>query len=116
MGTPLQPNEPGNDCINCFGVGKTFGDVVTPTIVQVRLTSLLPGEFYTEPAEQLPWTLSGPPPRTILFVMEIAPARPAFDQQFAPLCALDIESGLSWPAGTIMYGGFANITWDLEGL
>jgi len=48
MGTPLPPNEPGDDCTTCFGSGKTFGDVVTPKFVWIQLFDYSPGPLWSD--------------------------------------------------------------------
>lgn len=139
MGTPLPPNEPGVACPLCFGPGQPFGDQVTPHVIKVQLTSQLPGEFYTEEAEQLlatthylecigtecrydidaggfhwyvHWLVGG----TWVGVHQIATGYDVFSNRFAPECAVDIENKNINPAHGVMYGGFMNITWDQEGL
>lgn len=139
MGTPLPANEPTTDCPTCWGPGKPFGPGPTPHIVQVRLTSMRPGEFFTEASEQFlltthhlistigtcNWQLEASAfrfildylgPTSILLVSHLPTAHGVFDNTLAPLCSADIPNLLVNPAGTIMFGGFANITWDLEGL
>lgn len=138
MGTPLASNEPANLCTTCWGPGKPFGEGPSPKVVEVRLTSLLPGEFHTTELEQLiltthwleqvinpciyhinagglTWSLGWFSPFTTLSVIESATAHPVFDNQFAPLCSVDFGSTLFHALGTIMFGGFANITWSLDG-
>lgn len=139
MGTPLPPNEPGNDCNNCFGPGKTFGDVTTPHVIQLRLTSLLPGQHYTPEWEQFLLTThyleqSVDPCQyridsndfrfdviwgvfnSAVQVVYLPRAWQVFDAPAAELCVIDVPNNLQTAPGTIMYAGFANITWDLEGL
>lgn len=43
MGTPVPPAPPwadGDDCPHCFGVGKEFGDIPTPEIVEVTFENI----------------------------------------------------------------------------
>jgi len=139
MGTPLEPNEPGASCGNCWGIGKDFGDEPTPQVIQLRLTSLLPGDYWDEEFEQFLLTthyleqtaspchyqiessgfrfvvifLSS---QTVVQVVHLPTARQVFDNTIAPKCALDIANNLTTGVGVIMYNGFANVTWDKEGL
>jgi len=139
MGTPLPPNEPGNPCTNCFGFGKAFGELVTPKVIQLRLTSLLPGEFYDQDFEQFLLTthyleqytspchyriesndfrfdLLWYTIQTVVQILHLPTYRQVFDNTSALGCSTDIENLLVNPTGVITYGGFANITWDREGL
>jgi len=53
MGTPLPPNENGQPCINCWGLGKDFGDFNTPLVLPVTFCDLQPGEFWIPEDEAL---------------------------------------------------------------
>ncbi len=139
MGTPLPPNEPGNDCLVCWGPAKDFGDGATPTVIQLRLTSLLPGEFadqadfdnllvthwlqqtglpclYNIIDGNISWNVNWNPTNTNISVFNINTVRPVFNNLTFTKCQLDLPNQLTGPTGTIAFGGFANITWDLEGL
>lgn len=139
IGTLLTKNEPGNDCGICFGPGKTFGDVVTPYVIQLRLTRLLPGEhegevdfddlLRTRYLEQtnwpcvfslidgtVSWQVDWSPVNTSIVVGNIITMRTVFVALGGPLCSVDLPNDNIAPAGKIAYGGFANVTWDLEGL
>ncbi len=139
MGTPLPPNEPGNDCILCWGTGKPFGDGPTPTVIQLRLTSLLPGEFADEADfdnllvthwlvqtglpclyniidGNISWNVNWNPTNTNISVVNLNTVRQVFNNLTFTKCQLDLPNQLTGPDGNIAFGGFANITWDLEGL
>ena len=139
MGTPLQPNEPAVPCALCWGVGQPFGEGATPHVIQVRLTKLLPGEHWNPDHESLllqthylvsvpgpcawrvedsvfAWTASFDALETKCTVRRIADNKPAFVANFPPPCTVDMGSSLIQDLGNVAYNGFANITWDLEGL
>lgn len=139
MGTPLPANEPATPCTSCWGIGKPFGDNPTPELIQVRLTNLLPGEFSTPEIEQdllvthylqrvidfctweitangLLWRLVYSDQFTTLVVESTTTGKRAFLDTLPPTCQLDFPSALIVPDDHIAYNGFANITWDLEGL
>ena len=139
MGTPLPPNEPGTPCLNCFSVGKPFGTLLTPHVIQMRLTSTLPGEFSDEAdfdnllvthylEQSIPpcsyeiidgtiaWRLYWDPFQTFVEIRSVLTARFVFFASPFDLCALDLTNFFQTPAGRIAYGGFVNITWDQEGL
>jgi len=139
VGTPLKPNEPGNNCTVCWGSGKPFGNGPTPTVIQLRLTSLLPGEYaddadfdnllVTHYLEQtglpctfniidgnLSWTVAWNSTNTYIGVYDFGTLRPVFQGYIDEVCEVDLPSTLISPSGNIAWNGFANITWDLEGL
>ncbi len=139
MGTPLPPNEPGNLCVPCWGPSQAFGPGPTPTVIQLRLTNLLPGEFFTDGDDQnflathwleqtgLPctfniidgdfsWTVAWNPANTTASVTNFLTLRGVFFASIPTACLLDLENALTGPAGNVMFAGFATITWDLEGL
>lgn len=139
MGTPLPPNEPGNNCDVCWGPGKLFGDGPTPTIIQLRLTSLLPGEFeheadfdnllvthwlvqrglpcvFTIFDGPLEWTVGWNPANTTVSVTNVNTLRQVFFNSTDAKCLVDLPNKIIVPAAHIAYNGFANVTWDLEGL
>ena len=139
MGTRLPRNEPGNNCPVCFGPGKAFGDVVTPHVMQMRLTSLLPGEHWDDAYEltlltthwleqtaqpclweifdaPLRWRLEWHPAITIVSVRDLVTLKFAFVSSQPPICAVDVPSDIIDPVGNIAWNGFANFTWDEEGL
>lgn len=139
MGTPLPPNEPGLDCLVCWGIGKTFGIGNTPKYIRVHLLDLLPGEFASEIDIQtlltphfltqtlaacqwtirldgFTWTLSLSAFQSVLIVLNTATDHRIFQARPATLCTLDFVNEQTVPAGFITYGGTAQITWDLGGL
>ena len=139
MGTLLLPNEPGNDCLVCWGIGKDFGDGPTPHVIQMRLTSTLPGEFSDEAnfdnllvthylEQKVPpcsyeiidgdiaWRLFWNFGQSFVEIRSIVTARFVFFAQPFDECALDFTNVFQTAPGRIAYGGFVNITWDLEGL
>lgn len=140
MGTPLPPNEPGNDCALCWGVGKPFGDGPTPHMVNASLFMILPGEFW-EPSEetlllsshqliqhfgpcfwrvddgQFVWIFELDGLETRFQVRRNSDNRPVFVGILPEICGTSIESGLFQPLGNVAFSGFANVVWspgDLE--
>lgn len=139
MGTPLPPNLPANDCTSCWGVGKPFGDTPTPKVIEVRLTRLLPGEFWNPVDEQLlltthyleqhafpcvwsivsgpfDWTLNFNDQFTLLEVKHTASNKLVFIDDEPPACEVDFPSRLTVPTNNFAWNGFANITWNPEDL
>ncbi len=139
MGTPLQPNAPGNLCDVCWGPGEAFGPAPTPSIIQLRLTDLLPGQFAGDAnfdnllvthwltQTGLPclfniidglisWSVNWNPTNTSIGVFHIGTVRSIFNFSAAPICQLELPNTNGGPTGTIAWNRFANITWDLEGL
>jgi len=139
MGTPLRPNEPGNRCSICWGHGKTFGIAPTPKVIQIRLTSLLMGNHGSEEIMQNLlvthyleqqvdpcrfeitdgahlWFVEWAPTATLVAVRNTFTLRFAFVATVPAICEVDMPSDIIDPVGSIAYNGFANITWDLEGL
>ena len=139
MGTPLPPNEPGNPCTVCWGVGKPFGEAPTPKTLEVRLTSLLPGELWEEELEQLlltthyleqtlspcfwkikdgefTWSLSFDAGATIIQVIRTLQTGTVFASEVYEECVVDIENHITSPNNVFAYNGFANITWNPEDL
>lgn len=139
MGTPLPPNEPGNLCAICWGAGKPLGDSPTPTVIQARLTSLLPGFAWNPDDEQLLWTthyltqrgnacefriqdgtfewfLFFGPTNTHFSVTRNADGFLVFFHGTDQPCELDLDNELTLFTDGIAHNGFANLTWDLEGL
>lgn len=137
MGTPLPPTETGDPCTVCWGPGKPFGDRNTPKVIQLRLTSMLPGEFYTQEFEQFLLTTHyleqfGEPCHyriesngfrfdllfemsfTFVLIVHLPTAHGVFTNTSAPVCSTDIENLFTSGIGLIMYGGFANLTWEVE--
>lgn len=139
MGTPLPANEPGELCSVCWGPGNPFGPGPTPRVVQMRLTSMLPGDNFTTELEQLLltthylqqtfdpcfwriddgsflWTFSLFPGLSQCEVFSGPPIRNSFTGTIATSCLVDFPDLTTSPADQVLWGGFANITWDLEGL
>lgn len=139
MGTPLPPNSSGFRCPICWGSGKTFGFTETPRVMQMRLTALNPGEHSNSEIEQnllvthyliqqadpcrweiidgtFLWFLEWAPTATLVAVRALISLRFAFAAIVPTICQLDVASDIISPVGSIAWGGFANFTWDLEGL
>lgn len=139
MGTPLPANAPGLVCTACFGVGKAFGDVPTPLVVQARLTRILPGEFWQDADEQLlltthwleqtaapciyrindgtfTWILQWFGGFTEFAVLRNGDNKLAFSHVQDQGCGLDLDNEITAPANAVAYNGFANFNWDLAGL
>jgi len=139
MGTPLPPNEPGNPCTVCWGVGKSFGDGPTPKVIELRLTSLLPGEYADEAdfdnllvthwLEQtglpcvyniidgmLSWSVNWNPTNTYISVYNFGTLRTVFHNLTVEKCLLDLPNQNTGPDDNIAWNGFANITWNPEDL
>ncbi|KKL95120.1 hypothetical protein LCGC14_1857800 [marine sediment metagenome] len=139
MGTPLPPNQSGNDCTVCWGTGKPFGDGPTPTVIQLRLTSLLPGEFedladfqnllvthwLTQQVDPCRfeitdrgflWFVEWAPTATLVAVRDLSSLRFVFVATLPAICQVDMPSDIAGPAGNIAWNGFANITWNPEDL
>ena len=133
MGTPLLPVRDGVPCPVCWGPAKAFGDIATPNVIKLELTSLLPGEFST-PALQtlllqthwldqqgfpcsyaindgtLIWVVFWTIASTQIDVFTVADGRAAFRKGTVEECAVDLPSELTSPAGVVAWNGFANIT------
>jgi len=139
MGTPLPPNEPGNIGNKCWGDGKPFGPGPTPRVIKLRLTRLLQGEFGNDAVEQnmlmthlleqtatplkfeiydgrFYWFVDWSQSATLIAVRDTISLRFCFGVISPYICQLDLANDYDRWASTIMYGGFANITWDREGL
>ena len=139
MGTPLPPNQPGNFGNLCFGIDKPLGPGPTPRFIKLRLTRLLQGEFGTDEIEQnmltthllkqqvdplrfeitdgnFLWFVEWAPTATLIAVRDLISLRFSFAVITPELCAIDLPSDIVDAEGAIMWGGFANVTWDLEGL
>ncbi len=139
MGTPLPRNIPGNICNRCWGPTKPFGPGPTPRVIKLRLTRLLQGEFGNDVIEQnmltthlleqqvdpcrfeiqdgvFLWFVEWAPTATLIAVRDLGSLNFTFVVVTPGLCALDLPSDITQPIGNIMWSGFANITWDLEGL
>jgi len=139
MGTPLPPNEPGADVNLCWGPTKPFGPGPTPHVIKLRLTRLLQGEYGSDAVEQnmlmthlleqtvnpmkfeiydgrFYWWVEWHPSATLVAVRDTISLRFCFVATVPAICQVDMPSDSIHWAGSIMYGGFANITWDPEGL
>lgn len=139
MGTPLPRNVSATPCPICWGLGKKFGLGPTPRVIEVRLTSILQGEFGSAGAEQLLltthwlvtttivctwtitdatffWILTFSLQFTTLEVRNLTDNRQAFVDDFPPACTVDFPNALQDPAGNVAFGGFANLTWNPEDL
>ena len=139
MGTPLPPNLPGDPCTVCWGPGKPFGDGPTPKVIELRLTSILPGELWEDELEQLlltthwleqqpspcfykikdaefTWSLSWSAGATIVQVIRTLETGTVFAAEIFEECVVDIPNHITTPGNVFAYGGFANATWNPEDL
>ncbi len=139
MGTPLPPNEAGDLCSACFGIGKAFGDVPTPLVVDARLTRLLPGEFWVQADEQLllsthlleqtaaPCIFRIEDPLFIYIlqwfagftefnVIRKSDSRFVFFHNLDQGCGIDLDNEIIIPANVVAFNGFVNFTWNPEDL
>ncbi len=139
MGTPLPPNEPGNGNSICFGIGKPFGDTVTPKYIQLTLSNLLQGQFWSSSFEQnlltphtliqggppglyllddgvFTWQFNWPAATTQVQVANIALAKLAFSFFGSPSCQTELADDALGPIDRVAWGGFLSVTWSLEGL
>lgn len=139
MGTPLPPNQIGDDCVLCWGFEKPFGNGNTPRIIQLRLTDLSPGQFWDPADEQLLLTphflQQHPVPCTYTIddgrflwewvwgvgTTQIDVVRKddfksvfAYGSRFE--CDLFLPNWHQAPVGVVAYYGWALVTWSLEGL
>ncbi len=53
MGTPLPPNEAGDDCVVCWGPGETFGDGPTPRVITAIFSGFTAGDGFNPADEQV---------------------------------------------------------------
>jgi len=139
MGTPLPPNEDGDNCTVCWGTDKPFGDGATPRTIEVTFRDLLPGEFWDPTKEQsllaphllvqtaspCTWTIESSDWLVSLsfsatevdLSLRILPSGSfAFRQRLAAPCLHRYFNSFNNPAGLVAYSGFADLTWNLEGL
>lgn len=139
MGTSLPPNEPGDPCAECWGVGQVFGDTVTPKFITVTLTDISPGPFWNADFEQnlltphllqqragtciwelddgvFGWSISWQLGTATVLVQHLALVKFAFFSQFDPNCLLvynDTGEGLP---NRIAQDGALTLTWETKGL
>jgi len=139
MGTALPPNETGDACTFCFGVGKKFGETPTPKYIIVQLIDIMPGEFWIPGDEQLlrhPWLLkqSGTvcewtvtvndynfamrwyAGQEAIFVRNFATAKSIYESSGHEPCLLEYANQNSIPSGVQAFGGRIKISWSTEGL
>lgn len=139
MGTPLKPNEPGDACFDCWGEGKPFGEGPTPKTVIVTLSDFQPAKFWDQSFDQtlltphlleqsfdacsyeiddagFNWFLWWKPTETLLVVQHVNLASNAFFHRDPPICDTLLPDQGTTPQFRVAIGGFANITWDREGL
>ena len=139
MGTPLTANEPGDNCSSCWGLGKAFGDTVTPHIIRVTLSALFQGALGSSSEDQLlitpqlliqeaapcqwailaggfEWRVNFAVPLTTLIVRRLSDNKRAFVDDAPPPCSLPFPNALETAPDNVAYGGVATITWSLAGL
>ena len=139
MGTPLPPNEPGEDCTRCWGPAQPFGTGPTPKVLTLKFTGLQQGEFWVPEAEQ---SLLAPHSCIQTFFPcqwdEFAPSwfarvafgdvatrisltytptnRRAFDVIVPPRCTRSELNGITTFPTFFAFGGQVDITWEIGGL
>lgn len=139
MGTPLPPNDAGDNCFVCWGVDKAFGNTPTPRIITVKLSGLLPGDFWLQDDEQLLLTphslIQGPGPcrfqvsdakfswalvylfdRTIFSILRFLDTKSVFGHESTQQCLTSIPNDQITPTNFIAYKGTASISWSVKGL
>lgn len=139
MGTPLPPNEPGNDCTVCWGAGKRFGDNPTPKILTVTLHDLEPGVFWWDSLESLlytphlliqtastcvwyvedehfSWHVDFLLAKTSISITQIVNSAIVLASDKLGPCETNIPNEITAPAGVFAINGWASIGWDPEGL
>jgi hypothetical protein len=130
VGTPIDKTPVGNDCINCWGLGKTFGDVSTPGILTVTLSGILTGDLWGpsfpespngsfELCQILPCTWQynvSPYLITVVFGSDFTQVSAVVESLYIgftslnnPACVLEVDNELDSPIGTEYYGGNAVI-------
>lgn len=139
MGTPLPPNEPGNNCPNCWGPAKPFGDGNTPKVLTVQLFDLaqginwipalqkllltphlliqgpLPCNYGVEDAE-FAWSWVWTPTRTAAEVLHLETDSRAFLASVGTLCSTAFDNDNIQPIGNYAFNGSIETTWSLAGL
>lgn len=139
MGTPLPPNEPGQPCALCFGIGQPFGDAVTPKFISLNLFDIQPGQFWRDADESL---LLGPPfliqtmipcewfgsdgtfqwfvlwraVGNLIFVKDLVSGADVFSTFGDSPCLLEYGNDITTPTNKYGFDGNAKITWSVEGL
>ena len=139
MGSPLPPNEPGSDFNLCWGPGKPFGIGFTPHVIKMQLTRIIQGELGNDEFEQnmlvthlleqtinpmkfeiyddrFYWFVEWHPSATLISVRDEITLKHCFVATLPAICQVDAPNEVINWANNFMYGGFANITWDREGL
>jgi len=139
MGTPLPPNEPGDNCFVCWGVGKSFGNTTTPRKIGVQLFGLEPGDFWDADDDQLLLTphclIQGPGAcrwqvsdarfsweliyffdKTLLSIIRLSDTKVVFRHESSPICLTFIPNELTDPDDVVAFNGNATVSWSLEGL
>jgi len=135
MGTPLQPNEPGDTCVRCSTPGRPFSGIATPKYMIVKLWDLEPGAtwdpvratafqttFYLAQT-QFPcnWFLQTPnwrfslaygPVSDLLTVQDLITLTWVFSSIIAPACSLRFPNEIIAPAGVFAFNGYAEITFN----
>ena len=139
MGTPLPPNEPGDDCTRCFGIGKKFGDGPTPKFITLTITELTPGDnwnpdleneiliphileqtvypcFYTlqTPNMNYSWGFAGT--YTYVFVEDRETASSYLSRTDYTRCLKELRDEYTSPTMVGAYGGLGVIDWNPEDL
>lgn len=139
MGTPLPPNESGNRCDSCWGLGKEFGDTTTPRVVEATLISIEPGELWVASDDQqlltphsliqtahscswliddgtFIWSLNYNVQFTSFEVKRKSDNKEVFVDPLGDPCHVVVPNGHTDPAGVIAFNGYVVLDWDLGGL
>jgi len=137
MGTPLPPNEPGEDCTVCWGTDKTFGPGHTPKYLWLRITELTPGAFWNPALEAellLPHLLVQTEApcgyglmtpnisyswgfaygRTYVLVADISTGRSFLSNNPDDECATSVRDWWTEGSQVAAYGGLGTISWNPE--
>lgn len=135
MGTPLPPNEPGNPCNLCWGVGKEFGNYSTPRFITMILEGILPGDDWDPDHEQLlltphlldqvitpcdwdiddgifRWQYGFTVAGTSCYVTRKSDSRTVFLADTGVDCQIRVPNQLITGWNVIAYNGFANFSWN----
>ncbi len=134
MGQTLPISDPGVTCPNCFGPGKTFGDVITPRYVIVTFKDIQPGPAYNGDSLEhlnvtveliqdsgLPctWGLNSASGSYLLFwssgqallQWHDGDGFPVFFSPVNPLCSVEFPGSLGPQPAQRYFGGTAEVRW-----